>query len=141
MPWTPRQVRYLESSGSPLSPEQKSKMNAELHANPSLGHHTKGSAAMKKAAPGHMREMRVEIHRGPKKEVTGYTVHHNMMPTAASKSGAFMEHESHTQPFSAKEHEAMLDHVHEHLSAQMGKAPKGETDAESAADAPNEVDA
>lgn len=38
MPWTPRQKRYLLSSGSPLSDEQKDKMKTELHANPRLGH-------------------------------------------------------------------------------------------------------
>lgn len=42
MPWTPRQTRYLLSSGSPLSGEQKSKMKEELHADPSLAHAKKG---------------------------------------------------------------------------------------------------
>jgi hypothetical protein len=130
-PWTPRQVRFLESSGSPLTAAQKDKMNAELHANPLLGHNQKGSAAMKKSPAGHMREMRIEIHRGPKKEVTGYTVHHHMLPSAASKSGAFMEHETHTQPFSAKEHGAMVDHVQEHLDGVKGG---GATAAEEAAE-------
>ncbi len=51
MPWTRRQVRKLLSSGSPLTPEQKAKMKAELHANPSLGHKRKGSAAMKRRKP------------------------------------------------------------------------------------------
>jgi hypothetical protein len=41
MPWTPRQVRFLLSSGSPLSEEQKEKDKAELHANPALGHKRK----------------------------------------------------------------------------------------------------
>lgn len=41
MPWTPKQVRFLFSSGSPLSEEQKEKDKAELHANPSLGHRRK----------------------------------------------------------------------------------------------------
>lgn len=69
-----------------------------------------------------MREMRIEIHRGPKpkKEVTGYTVHHHTMPHSTGDSGAFMEHETHTQPFSKDEHEAMLDHVQEHLSGADG---------------------
>lgn len=75
---------------------------------------------VKKAKPAksHMRELRVEIHRGPKPKcaVTGYTVHHHMVPKSTGDSGAFMEHETHTQPFSADEHEAMLDHVQEHLS-------------------------
>jgi len=41
MPWTPRQTRYLLSSGSPLSNEQKDKMKGELHANPELAHKKK----------------------------------------------------------------------------------------------------
>lgn len=48
MPWTRKQVRLLLSSASPLSEEQQSKMKSELHANPSLGHKKKGSAALKK---------------------------------------------------------------------------------------------
>ena len=42
MPWTPRQTRYLLSSGSPLKPEQKDKMKSELHQNPQLAHAKKG---------------------------------------------------------------------------------------------------
>ena len=42
MPWTPRQKRYLLSSGSPLSKGQKRKMIGELHQNPALGHASKG---------------------------------------------------------------------------------------------------
>lgn len=38
MPWTRREVRYLLSSGSPLSSGQKAKMEGELHENPGLGH-------------------------------------------------------------------------------------------------------
>ena len=48
MPWTRRQVKYLLSSGSPLSGEQKSKMVGELHANPGLGHAKKGSSVLKR---------------------------------------------------------------------------------------------
>lgn len=50
MPWTPRQKRYLLSSGSPLSAGQKDKMKAELHADPSMGHAKKGSGVLKRAA-------------------------------------------------------------------------------------------
>ncbi len=46
MPWTRQQVKYLLSGGSPLSAEQKAKMQAELHANPSMGHKRKGSNAL-----------------------------------------------------------------------------------------------
>lgn len=42
MPWTRQQVKYLFSSGSPLSSEQKDKMHEELHANPAMGHMRKG---------------------------------------------------------------------------------------------------
>jgi len=49
MPWTRQQVKYLLSSGSPLSGQQQTKMKGELHANPSMGHKKKGSAALKKA--------------------------------------------------------------------------------------------
>jgi len=48
MPYTRQQVKFLFSSGSPLSPEQKEKMHSELHANPALGHMKKGSAEMKR---------------------------------------------------------------------------------------------
>lgn len=49
MPWTREQVKYLLSQGSPLSPEQKDKMKAELHANPKLGHYRKGQIHKKVA--------------------------------------------------------------------------------------------
>lgn len=80
-----------------------------------------------KQAPGHLRELRVEIHRGPAPahKVTGFTVHHNMMPKA-TKSQAFMEHTSHTQPFSAKEHGSMMDHVGESLEGAMGAASQAD---------------
>lgn len=43
MPWTRKQVKFLFSSGSPLSKEQKGKMESELHANPAMGHKKKGT--------------------------------------------------------------------------------------------------
>lgn len=43
MPWTPKETRYLLSKGSPLTPEQRTKMVSELHANPAMGHAKKGS--------------------------------------------------------------------------------------------------
>lgn len=49
MPWTRKQVKYLFSSGSPLSGKQKAKMHAELHADPAMGHMKKGSKALKKS--------------------------------------------------------------------------------------------
>jgi hypothetical protein len=96
--------------------------------------------AMKKATAEPMREMRIEIHRGPapKRNVTGFTVHHHMMPKASGKSSAFYEDTSHSVPFGADQHEKMMDHVEEHLGAQMGggeakaaaEAPEKEGDAE-----------
>ncbi len=56
MPWTRRQVRYLLSSGSPLSGEQREKMLGELHADPSMGHKKKGSAALSRAAADRIRK-------------------------------------------------------------------------------------
>lgn len=50
MPWTRQQVKYLLSSGSPLSKEQKDKMHAELHADPEMGHARKGSEELKKGS-------------------------------------------------------------------------------------------
>lgn len=48
MPWTRQQVKYLMSKGSPLTEEERKKMEAELHANPSMGHKRKGSKGMKR---------------------------------------------------------------------------------------------
>lgn len=42
MPWTRKQVKFLLSKGSPLSGAQRTKMKGELHANPSMGHKSKG---------------------------------------------------------------------------------------------------
>ena len=77
-----------------------------------------------------MREMRIKFHRGKSNEITGATVHHDMMPTA-TKSAAFMENTSHEYPFGTHEHEAMMDHIQEHTAAQMGgeaAMPKGEAE-------------
>ena len=76
---------------------------------------------------GKMKEMRIEIHRGTGGKVSGFTVHHHMVPKA-SKSAAFMQDETVSQPFGAHEHEKMIDHVHEHTAAQLGQtsaSPKG----------------
>lgn len=48
MPYTRKEVKFLFSSGSPLSGAQKEKMHRELHENPALGHQRRGSAAMKR---------------------------------------------------------------------------------------------
>jgi hypothetical protein len=48
MPWTERQVKKLLGADSPLTPEQKAKMTAELAKNPALGRAKKGSPALKR---------------------------------------------------------------------------------------------
>jgi hypothetical protein len=48
MPWTRKQVKLLLSKYSPLDSAQKTKMHAELHADPKMGHAKKGSEALKK---------------------------------------------------------------------------------------------
>jgi len=44
MPWTPKQKRYLLSSGSPLTEAQKNKMKRELHVKPKQGSSVKRAA-------------------------------------------------------------------------------------------------
>jgi hypothetical protein len=44
MPWTNREFRFLMSSGSPLTEQQKAKDKAEAHSNPSMIHRKKKSA-------------------------------------------------------------------------------------------------
>ena len=91
----------------------------------------------KEKAPHQIREMRIEVHRGPKNEVTGHTVHHHMMPKAAgnSPSGAFMENTEHSFPFDAKgqssTHGDMMEHIGEHLGI-LGHAAKDVADEEKA---------
>ncbi len=129
MPWTPKQVRYLESSGSPLTAAQKGKMNKELHENPSLGHHQKGSAAMKKAP---FRRTEIEHH-----DDGSHTVKHFPQPSAMTKSGAFMDRGEPTS-YSAGDHGELMSKLTSHLTE---KAPKGEMNAKAAAEAPEEVEA
>ncbi len=81
-----------------------------------------------------MKEMRIEMHRGQGGKLTGFTVHHHMMPKA-TKSAAFSENTEHSHPFSADQHEEMMDHVSEHLGAQAGattpkEAPGGANEME-----------
>jgi hypothetical protein len=123
MPYTRREVRFLESSASPLTQTQKDKMNRELHDDPSLGHHTKGSPTMKKH---NIREIRVEVHRDSKGNVTGHTVRHHMIPKP-TKSPAFMEDTHESYPFGAKGEGTnkgphLGDHIMSHLG--MGDAAK-----------------
>ena len=55
MPWTHKQARLLLSKVSPLAPEQKAKMHAELHANPKLGHARKGSKRLSRASAARLK--------------------------------------------------------------------------------------
>ena len=52
MPWTPKQFRFLMSSGSPLTAEQKDKDKSEAHADPSMVHRKKGSRMAESFARG-----------------------------------------------------------------------------------------
>ena len=76
-----------------------------------------------------MREMRIEIHHGPKNKVTGFTVHHHMMPKP-TKSMAFSENTTHSHPFGVDQHAAMMDHVDQHTAAQLGAGMKEPAEAE-----------
>lgn len=111
MPWTRRQVRFLESSGSPLTAAQKSKMNSELHSDPSMGHKKKGSKAMKKESAQKLDHMRITPA-----ENGGHTVEHHYKVTMKGDSGAFMaHHEPATHVFGKGEGKKMMAHLKEHL--------------------------
>lgn len=124
MPWTRKQVRYLESSVSPLTQAQKDKMNAELHADPSLGHKQKGSSAMKKdgKAPFH-HTMITHHHDG------SHTVEHHPHPKMASKSGAFMEH-GEPKSYSVGDGQALMGKLSQHLGLSSQGMEDEEGDAE-----------
>jgi hypothetical protein len=120
MPWTRRQVEFLESSGSPLTPAQKGKMNAELHADPSMGHEKKGSSAMKKEmkkAPFHM--TRITHH-----DDGSHTVEHE--PHMKMKgSGAFME-KGDGMSYSAGTGKELMSKLGKHLGIGAAASPKDE---------------
>lgn len=69
MPWTRKQVKYLLSSGSPLSGAQKSKMVGELHADPAMGHKKKGSVDMKRKMASYRGETHNFNHNRPQRKV------------------------------------------------------------------------
>ena len=129
MPYTRREVRFLESSGSPLTAAQKDKMNSELHQNPALGHAKKGSKEMEKG--NKMSDMRIAIMRGGDGKVTGHIVHHEYMPKS-TKSGAFMERpEAEAHPFGPKGEKVghgmgMIEHLKKHLGIGAAASPKTE---------------
>lgn len=108
MPWTRKQVRYLESSGSPLTQAQKDKMNAELHANPAMGHMKKGSKAMKKEPTAAYHHTMITHHSDG-----SHTVEHHPHHKMSGKHGAFME-AGEPKSYSAGAHE-LLSKLAEHL--------------------------
>jgi len=80
-----------------------------------MGHHKKGSPAMKDHG---LRRMEIEAHRDAKGKLTGHTVTHTPYekPKEASKSGAFYNEPKRAEhPFSAADHEGMMAHIEEHL--------------------------
>lgn len=79
--------------------------------------------------PDKMREMRIEMHHSGGKP-TGFTVHHQMEPQAAGKSGAFMEQTHHSFPFKAGDKQAMMQHIAQHLGAPMESKEMGEGEEE-----------
>jgi hypothetical protein len=50
VPWSRKEVRFLFSKASPMKPDEKAKMAAELHSNPALGHGIPGSPQMKRVS-------------------------------------------------------------------------------------------
>jgi len=66
-----------------------------------------------------LRSIRIQIHRGPKGEATGFTVHHEGMPRA-TKSAAFMEESAESHPFGIDQHDEMMDHIDQHVAGQRG---------------------
>jgi hypothetical protein len=114
VPYTRRQVRFLESNDSPLTTVQKNKMNAEVHADPALGHHKKGSEAMKKPQKPSdkrthgFRRTEIEHHMDG-----SHTVSHYPIPKT-SKSGAFQDYGEPTT-YSAPDGDEMLAKVGDKL--------------------------
>jgi hypothetical protein len=119
MPWTRRQVKYLESSGSPLTQAQKDKMNRELHDNPALGHEKKGSPAMAKSKEGKKAPYRMThiTHH----DDGSHTVEHEHHRKPASKSGAFMERPD-NESYSVGDGKELMSKLHEHLGIGAAKA-------------------
>lgn len=70
-----------------------------------------------KQAKGALREMRIEVHRDAAGKITGHTVNHEYeRPKQKTSSPAFYEERPKaSHPFGAGEHEAMIDHIDEHL--------------------------
>jgi len=108
-------MRYLESSGSPLTSEQKAKMNRELHSDPSLGHKTKGSAAMAKESKAKYHMTHITHHSDG-----SHTVEHEHH-RKASKSGAFSERPE-NESYSVGSGKELVGKLNEHLGIGAAKA-------------------
>lgn len=88
---------------------------------------------------GHnLRSMRIEVHRGKNKEITGHTVHHEMMPKPSKGTGAFYEDTHEEYPFDAKgqssSHGSMVDHVTKHLNLSAPSQNEQETEEQNQVD-------
>jgi hypothetical protein len=120
MPYTRRQVRFLESSGSPLSGKQKDKMNRELHNDPSLGHREKGHMSKvdkykeSKKKAHRISIERVKDHKGG--DAFKVTTHYPG-PIDGSDHGTLIDDERdviHTK----------LSSIHKHINEKMGGITK-----------------
>jgi hypothetical protein len=127
VPWTRRQVRFLESSGSPLTVAQKAKMNQELHSDPSMGHKKKGSEAMKKA-PFHMTHI---THHDDGSHSVEHEPH-----SKPTKGGAFIERGDNVT-YSAGDSKELMAKLQKHIGskgaqdeAQQDKEPEAEVEHE-----------
>jgi hypothetical protein len=119
MPWTKRQVRFLESKDSPLTSSQREKMNSELHDNPSMGH-------MKKGAKGMERGNKVEAYKKSKRKA------HRIHIEKADDDSGFMVTTHYPGPIDGSSHGALisdaseksvhrnLSSVHRHLRDKFG---------------------
>lgn len=79
-------------------------------------------------------EVHIQIHRDKNKNVTGHTVHNEMMPKKTGKSGAFMERERESYPFDAagksSSHGPMMAHIGKSLGLSGAGANSAANEAE-----------
>lgn len=108
-------MRYLESRGSPLTSEQKAKMNRELHSDPSLGHKKKGSEAMAKEAKSRYHMTHI-THHGDGSHTVEHEHHRK-----GTKSGAFMERPE-NESYSVGSGKELVGKLSEHLGIGAAKA-------------------
>src|SRR5271154_4281978 len=123
MPWTRRQVRYLESNDSPLTASQKSKMNSELHNDPAMGHMKKGFHKKEHMSKvDSYKKSKRKAHRvtvEPADDGSGYitTTHYPMGESGndALKSGRPIDNEGPEKGIHKN-----LSSVHRHMNDCMG---------------------